>query len=66
MDLVTVEQHTRQLLEAPSQQQHQGRTQQEPVDPKLFPDFKIKTKFMKQRVRENILAAVAEVKLQLL
>lgn len=66
VDLVTVEQHTRQLLEAPSQQQHQGRTQQEPVDPKLFPDFKIKTKFMKQRVRENILAAVAEVKLQLL
>jgi hypothetical protein len=66
VDLVTVEQHTRQLLEAPSQQPDQGRTAQEAVDPKLFPDFKIKTKFMKQRVRENILQAVAEAKLQLL
>ena len=67
-DLQIADQYTQRIVKEHDKKNVNKVTEnkQEQLESKLFGEFKIKTKFMKQRVKENILNALVDVKVKLL
>ena len=68
VDLQIADQFARKIVQ---EQQQRPKMKQivkssDGLEQKLFPQFKIKTKFMKSQVKENILNALVDVKMKLL
>ena len=68
LDLQIADQFTKKIVQENEERPKrlENKDASDNLENKLFPFFKIKTKFMKSQVKENILNALADVKMQLL